>query len=162
MEYIADESSGRFNTTFYSSYPPIKPYKYDIKRGNRVIVYEIINYYGEKWAKIKRCDNNMTGYVKLKNIKKAGQNETSIVKSITENCIKLWNCYAPGYNPPEWSCQNPDINLMKSCYVFYDNDSNINDIMIQVAKRLALIPQSLQKPEEFIIQSFNNTKTCCM
>ena len=40
--------------------------------------------------------------------------------------------------------------------------SNINDIMIQVAKRLALIPQSLQKPEEFTIQSFNNTKTCCM
>lgn len=40
--------------------------------------------------------------------------------------------------------------------------SNINDIMIQVAKRLALIPQSLQKPEEFTIQSFNNTKNCCM
>ena len=39
---------------------------------------------------------------------------------------------------------------------------NINDIMIQVAKKLALIPQKSQKPSEFTIQSFDNKKTCCM
>ena len=40
--------------------------------------------------------------------------------------------------------------------------SNINDIMIQVAKKLALIPCTLQKPEGFTIQTFDNKKTCCM
>lgn len=55
-----------------------------------------------------------------------------------------------------------EINNTMFSEVSAKTGDNINDIMIQVAKRLALIPQTLQKPEEFTIQSFDNKNTCCM
>lgn len=127
--YVAAESTGRYDTTFYMSYPPVIPYKHDINRGNKVTVIDIINYYGEKWAKIQRHDNNLIGYVKLKNIKEV------IEPSIKDKCLKIQKCYISGYEPPEWSCQNPDINLMKQCRVFYDKDSSLVDVMKLVKER---------------------------
>jgi len=55
-----------------------------------------------------------------------------------------------------------EINNTMFSEVSAKTGDNINDIMIQVAKKLALIPQKLQKPSEFTIQSFDNKKTCCM
>ena len=39
---------------------------------------------------------------------------------------------------------------------------NINDIMVKIAKKLTLMPQTLRKPDNFTIQSFDNKKYCCM
>lgn len=55
-----------------------------------------------------------------------------------------------------------EINNTMFSEVSAKTGDNINDIMIQVAKKLALIPQKSQKPSEFTIQSFDNKKTCCM
>lgn len=55
-----------------------------------------------------------------------------------------------------------EMNNIMFAEVSAKTGANINDIMIQVAKKLALIPCTLQKPEGFTIQTFDNKKTCCM
>lgn len=54
--YVAAESTGRFNTTFYTNRPPVVPYEYDILRGSKVTMIDTFDYNGEKWASVKRHD----------------------------------------------------------------------------------------------------------
>ena len=130
--YIASESTGRFNTTFYINRPPVVPYKYDIPRGNKITLNNTFDYNGEKWASVKRHDIQMVGYVKMKNIKPIVNDEK---EKIISRCQKLFDCYTPGYNPPTWSRDNPSIDLMKQCRVFYDEGSKIVDVMELVDNR---------------------------
>ena len=39
--------------------------------------------------------------------------------------------------------------------------SNINDIMIKVAKELAVVPQTIKKPEQFTIRTYKEPNNCC-
>lgn len=138
--YIANEASGKYNTTFYTSYPPIEPYHYDIIRGCDVTLIKIIksnkSFDGNDWAQINRHDNNMIGWVKLKNITlKSSIIDCHNQQMIKYNCKKLYDCYNPGYGPPKWSCEQPDIELMKMCKVFYDNGSNLQDVKQLVYQR---------------------------
>lgn len=95
----------------------------------------------------------MNGYVKMKNIKPiATGNEKD---AIVARCKKLFDCYIPGYNPPIWSCDDPSLDLMKQCRVFYDEGSKIVDVMVLVDNREPVnIAMDRLYPQDKLLRQF--------
>ena len=87
--YVAAESTGRFNTTFYTRRPPVVPYKYDIVRGSKVTMIDIFDYNGEKWACVKRHDKQIPKNIGFTHITTRMVQIKYIIAPNNINCIGL-------------------------------------------------------------------------